>query len=54
MSHLSLGLLAAITLVGSRARDGHARARALCELGLFLCSVAFTPLLGPKLLEQRP
>ena len=52
------GVLAAITLVGGRAGDGGARAKAKCELGLLLCSMAATTLLGagagPNMLEQKP
>lgn len=39
-------VLAGITLVGGGAGDGGARARAMCELGLLLCSVAVTALFG--------
>ena len=38
--------LAAVTLIGSGAGDGGARARAVCWLGLLLCSVANTTPLG--------
>ena len=52
------GVLAAIMLVGGGAGYGGARARARCELGLLLYSVAITTLsvvgLGPKVLEQKP
>ena len=51
------GVLAASILVGGGAGEGGAEARARCEAGLLLCSVAITALLGagsdPKLLEQR-
>ena len=40
------GVLAAITLVGSRAGDAEARAGAKCKSGLLLCSVASTTLMG--------
>ena len=50
--------LAALTLVGGGAGDGWARARAGCEPGLLLCSVANITLLGAgavlKLLDQKP
>ena len=52
------GVLAAITLVGGEPGEGRARTKARCEVGLPLCSVDVTPLLGvgscPKLLEQKP
>ena len=41
-----LGVLAATTLVGGKAGDGGARARARCELGLFLSSMAIITLSG--------
>ena len=51
------GVLAAIISVGGGTGDGGARARARCESGLPLCSVANTTLsgveAGPKLLEQK-
>ena len=51
-------VLAAITLVRCGTRDARVRARVKCELGLILCLVASTTLLGvgsdPKLLEQKP
>ena len=47
MSHIfPQGVLAAITLVGGGAGYGGAKARASCELGLLLCLVAITFLLG--------
>ena len=57
MSHVfPQGVLAAITLV--RGGDGGAKARAKCELGLLLCSVAITILLvagsGPKCSGRNP
>ena len=49
-------MLTAITEVGHR--DGRARARARCELGLLLCSVPDTTVLrvasGLKVLKKRP
>ena len=46
-----------VTLVGGGAGDRGARARSKCEVGLSLCSVAVTTLLGvesdPKLKEQK-
>ena len=55
---LPQGVLVAVTLVGGGARDGGARARAMCESGLPLCSVVITALLragsGPQVLEQKP
>ena len=52
------GVLAAISLVGGTSGDGGSRARAGCEPGSLLCSVASTTLFGmgmcPKLLEQKP
>lgn len=51
------GVLVAITLLGSGAGDGGARARTRCESGLLLCLVADTILLGtrsgPKVLKQK-
>lgn len=51
-------MLTALTLVGDEAEDGRTRARAICEPGLLLCSVATAALLGeeegPKGLEQTP
>lgn len=45
-------------LVGGGAGDGGARVRAVCELGLFLCSMEVTGLLGagvgPKEVEKKP
>ena len=50
-------MLASITLVGVRAGNGRARAKARCEPGPLLCSVAITALLamglGPKVLKQK-
>ena len=52
------GVLTALTLLGGGAGDEGAGARARCEPGLPLCSVAITVLLGVwvglKLLEQKP
>ena len=52
------GVLAALTLVGDGAEDGDARARAMCDLGFLLSSVAVTTLsglgLGSKVLDQKP
>ena len=52
------GVQAATTLVGGRAEDGVTRARAMCEPGFLLCSVAVTALSragsGPKVLKQKP
>ena len=52
------GVLAAAALVGGRAEDGVTRARAMCEPGFLLCSVAVTALSragsGPKVLKQKP
>ena len=52
------GVLLAITLVGGGAGDEVSKARARCELGLSLCSLAVSALLwvgsGSKLLEQKP
>ena len=52
------GFLAAIPLVGGGVVDIGARTGAVCEVGLPLCSVAVTALLGVrsdlKLLEQKP
>lgn len=57
MSHsLSPGLLAVVTLVGGKAAEGRARARARCEPGL-LCSGVTTTLLGIVVfpnVEQKP
>lgn len=58
VSHVFLqGILADITLVGSRVGDGEARAYQRCIEGLSLCSVAITTLSGvesaPKSLEQK-
>ena len=51
------GVLSAVTLVGGGAGDRGARARSKCEVGLSLCSVAVTTLLGvgsdPKLKQQK-
>ena len=50
-------VLTAITLVGGRAGDGVARAKARCEPGLPLCSMADTTLSvvrwDPKVQEQK-
>lgn len=59
MGHIFLQeVLAATTLVGGRAEDGVTRARAMCEPGFLLCSVAVTALSragsGPKVLKQKP
>lgn len=43
----SQDVMVAIILVGSGAGHGGTRARASYELGLLLCSVAITILLGP-------
>ena len=50
------GVPATTTLVWDGAGDGGARARARYELGLLLCSVACTTVLGvgPNLLGQKP
>ena len=52
------GVLAAISLVGGTSGDGGSKARARCEPGSLLCSVANTTLfgmgVGPKSLEQNP
>ena len=51
------GVLAVVTLVGCGAGDGGAKARARCEAGLPLCSVAITTpwrvRSDPKLPEQN-
>ena len=51
-------VLASITLVKGRGRNWGAKARAKCELGLLLCSVAITILLvagsGPKCSGRNP
>ena len=48
----------AITLVGGAAENIEAGARAMCDLGLLLCSAGVTILsrlsLGPKMLGQKP
>lgn len=59
MGHIFLQeVLAATTLVGGRAEDGVTRARAICEPGFLLCSVAVTALSragsGPEVLKQKP
>ena len=59
MSHVfHQNVLETNTLVGYGSGDEVARARAKCDLGLLLCSVGSTTLLGlgssPKLLEQKP
>ena len=50
-------VLASVTLVRGGAGDGGARARAMCEPVLPLCSVAIPVLSGvgldPKLMEQK-
>lgn len=55
---IPLGVLASITLVKGRVGNGGAKARAKCELGLLLCSVAITILLvaesGPKCWGRNP
>ena len=58
-SHIFLQcVLAVITLAWGEFGDGVARARARCELGLVLCSVAISTLfgvgLGTKVLKQKP
>lgn len=59
MGHIFLQeVLAATTLVGGRAEDGVTRARAICEPGFLLCSVAVTALSragsGPEVLSRSP
>jgi hypothetical protein len=54
----TLGVLAAVALVGDGAGDWWVRSRAKCEPDLFLYSVVVIALfgmwLGPKVLEQKP
>ena len=51
MLHLPQGVLAATVLVGDRVGAGGAQARVRSKLGLLLCSVAVTTLLGAEELE---